>query len=185
MEKVEKVNKNKKVSSSWKKVETCWPALSNRENISFNTIKGKMGEFLIKREVFPRAFSHFGFVVNNIEKSIEILKKFDRRCSIKLTKEWVEAYKVYVGRIILSGKELEFIEPVGESFFNTFLSEKGEGLHHLAFQVNKIDDCFKKLKTQGVELIDKEPRSGSHGKVVFLIPGLIGKMCIELFQKYK
>jgi len=176
---------NKKVSSIWKKIETCWPALCGRESISFNTIKDKMGEFLIKREVFPEVFSHFGFVVNNIEKSIEVLKKFDRRYSIKLKKELVEAYKVYVGRIIFNGKELEFIEPAGESFFNIFLSEKGEGLHHLAFEVDKIDDCLKKLKAQGVELIDKEPRSGSHGKVVFLIPGLIGKMCIELFQKYK
>lgn len=90
-----------------------------------------------------------------------------------------------MGRIIFNDKELEFIEPVGESFFNTFLKEKGEGLHHLAFQINDIYECFGKLKTKGVEAVDNEPSYGSHGKVAFFMTGLFGNIFIELFQENK
>ena len=110
------------MSSIWNKIEANWPVLINRENLSFSIIKDKMEEFLIKKEIFPQAFGHFGIIVRNIEKSIEVIKKFDRRFSIKLIKEWVEGYKVYVGSIICNGIELELIEPIGESFFSTFLS---------------------------------------------------------------
>jgi methylmalonyl-CoA epimerase len=179
------VNKMEEVNLIWKKIETQWPVPCCIEQVSFNTIKDKMEKFLFKKEIFPQAFSHFGFVVNNIEGSIKILKKFDGRYSGKIIKDWVEAFRVYVGRIIFNNKELEFIAPEGESFFNVFLKEEGEGLHHLAFQVNDVKSCLEKLKAYGVELIDKEPRSGSHGEIVFLMPGLFGKMCIELCQKHE
>ncbi|MBM3708043.1 MAG: hypothetical protein FJW69_06860 [Actinobacteria bacterium] len=179
------INKNKKVNTVWKKVEARWPVYAYREQINFNAIKDKVEDFLNKKEVFPETFSHFGFVVKSIEKSMEILEILEKKSLGKLKKGWVEAYKVYVGRIMLDDKEIEFIEPAGESFFYKFLKEEGEGLHHLAFQVNNVKSCFKKLKKKGVETIDKEPRCGSHGKVAFFRPGLFDSMCIELFQKYK
>lgn len=178
-------NKNKKVTTIWRKIETRWPIPGYMQDEDFNTIKDKIEELLITKKVLSRTFSHFGFIVNSIDSSIEILKMFDRKSSGKFTKDWVEAYSLYVGRIIFNGKELEFIEPKGESFFNTFLKKKGEGLHHLAFQVDDIYDCFEKLKTKGVETIDNEPRSGSHGKVAFFMAGLFGNISIELFQEYK
>ena len=181
-------DKIKKITSIWDKVEARWPAhlpvSDSAEPSNFNTLKERMENFLIEREVAVQGFSHFGFVVNSIESSVDILKKYDRENSGELKKVWVEAYSVYVGRIIFDGKELEFISPVGKSFFKTFLSEEGEGFHHIAFEVDNIDSCLGRLKTQGVKSIDKEPLSGSHGKIAFLIPGLFGKMCIELFQKY-
>lgn len=179
------INKNKKVNLIWKKVETRWPAAICVEILSFNTIKDKMEDFLTEKGVFPQAFSHFGLVVNNIERSIEVLKMYDRSSSGELVKDWVEAYRVNVGRIMFDDKELEFIAPEGESFFNTFLKEQGERLHHLAFQVNDVESCLEKLKAQGFKAIGNGPRSGSHGKIVFLMPGLLGEIYIELFQKYK
>ncbi len=166
----------------WEKIETQWSVPRCIEKISFDAIEEKMGIFLLKNQIYPQALSHFGFVVKSIEQSIKILKKYNLKYSSKLIKDWVKSYRVYVGRIIFYDKELEFIEPKGESFFNKFLEEEGESLHHLAFIVNNIEVCLKKLKAHGVELIDKEPRSGSHGKVIFLMPRLFGNMCIELCQ---
>ncbi|MCL5072682.1 MAG: hypothetical protein M1308_17585 [Actinobacteria bacterium] len=54
----------------------------------------------------------------------------------------------------------------------------------MAFEVDNIDSCLGRLKIYEVELIDKEPRSGSHGKIAFLRPELYDKIYIELFQKY-
>lgn len=179
------VKRDKDVTLLWEKVEDCWPVSRGTGRISFTTIRQKMERFLIVREVYPQAFSHFGLVVNSIEASIEALSEPDRISSSVLKRDWVEAYAVYVARSTLEGRELEFIEPVGESFFYTFLKEEGEGLHHLAFHVNDIQNCLEKLKADKVELIDKEPRSGSHGKIAFLLPGLFGRMCIELCQKQK
>jgi methylmalonyl-CoA/ethylmalonyl-CoA epimerase len=181
-------DKIKKITSMWDKVEECWPVklpVSNYpEPSNFNLLKEKMENFLIEREITVQGFSHFGFVVYSIEGSVDILKKYDGEKAGELKKVWVEAYSVYVGRIIFDGKELEFISPVGDSFFKTFLNEEGEGFHHIAFKVGNINSCLGRLKTYGVESIDKEPLSGSHGKIAFLVPGLFGRMCIELFQKY-
>lgn len=183
------INKNNNIKSIWKKVEAQWPAklpVSDfTESTNFNALKNKLENFLLERGVNVQSFSHFGFVVSSIERSVEVLKMFDRRSSGKLARDWVEAYKVYVGRIMFNDRELEFIEPKGESFFNVFLKGEGEGLHHLAFQVNDIESCFKKLKKNGIEATDEKPRLGSHGKVAFFMPGLFGSMYIELFQEYK
>jgi methylmalonyl-CoA/ethylmalonyl-CoA epimerase len=182
------INKANKTSLIWEKVQEYWPAplpdSEYSEPLSFNMLKEKMENFLIEMGVAVQGFSHFGLVVNSIEGSVDILKKYDRGNFNDLKKVWVDAYLVHIGRIIFDGKELEFISPAGKSFFKTFLNEEGEGLHHIAFEVDNIDNHLERLKTHGVELIDKEPRCGSHGKVAFLMPGLFGRMCIELFQKY-
>jgi methylmalonyl-CoA epimerase len=172
--------------SIWDKLVTHLPVHGCIQYVGFNTIKEEIEEFLIVKEVFPQAFSHFGFVVSSIDSSIDNLKTFDSKISGPIIRDWVKAYKVYVGRIMFGDRELEFIEPKGESFFSVFLKEKGEGLQHLAFQVNDIEGCFEKLKKNGVEAIDKEPSSGSHGKIAFFNkPRLLGSVYIELFQEYK
>lgn len=183
------INKNNNIKSIWEKVEERWPAKlpvsSFAESTNYNTLKNKLENFLLEREAGVESFSHFGFVVSSIDSSIDVLKTFDNEISGTIIKDWVESYKVYVGRIMFGDRELEFIEPKGQSFFDMFLKEKGEGLHHLAFQVSDIESCFEKLKKNEVEAIDKEPRSGSHGKVAFFKPGLFGSVYIELFQEYK
>jgi methylmalonyl-CoA epimerase len=68
--------------------------------------------------------------------------------------------------------------PVGK-----FLSKKGEGIHHVAYRVADIRAALARLNREGVELIDKEPRSGSRGTTIaFVHPrGALGTL-IELVQ---
>lgn len=170
--------------SIWKHIEDRWPAPTIGGLASFAGVKQEMESFLVARSVVPYAFSHFGVIVNDIKSSLAILSRFSGTNFGEAKVTWVEAYAVYVARCIVESKELELIQPMRkESLFYDFLNDGGERLHHVAFLVNDILNCFDRLKAKKVELIDKEPRTGSHGKIVFLSPGLVNRICIELCQK--
>lgn len=70
-----------------------------------------------------------------------------------------------------------------EGVMNKFVEKKGEGIHHLAFEVDDIDAAFAELKAKGVPLTSDEPRPGAHGaRVVFLHPKATHGVLIELCQ---
>ena len=175
------------IVSVWEKLENRWPVAGCSEHINFCTMKDKLEDILIEREVIPQAFGHFGFVVNNIKSSITALRTFNNcKNTDEIKIDWVEVFSLYVARTFFEGMELEFILPKGKNFFHTFLEKEGEHLHHLAFQVNNIDQSLEKLKSNGIKLINKKPESGAHGKVAFLIPSSIFcRIYIELYQVYE
>ncbi|MGA3083689.1 MAG: methylmalonyl-CoA epimerase [Thermodesulfobacteriota bacterium] len=85
--------------------------------------------------------------------------------------------------------------PVGETNFelvqstdpdgvmNKFIEKKGEGIHHIALEVEDIDQAIEELKTQGVPLIDKQARPGAHQtRVAFLHPKGTNGILIELVE---
>lgn len=174
---------NKKTVSIWNKTEALWPIFTNTGQISFINIAHKMMSFLVAHRIYLNTFSHFGVVVNNIETSLKAIRIFSKIELKRVKKIWVESYDVYVYRNRLEDKELEFVEPVGESLFYRFLKEKGEGLNHIGFVVRDIQNCLNRLKVDKVKLIDSLPRSGSHGKIAFLFPELFDRIYIELCQK--
>ncbi len=64
-----------------------------------------------------------------------------------------------------------------------YVGKKGEGIHHLAFEVENIEEALKELKERGVQLIDQEPRPGAHNcKVAFLHPKATHGVLIELVE---
>jgi methylmalonyl-CoA/ethylmalonyl-CoA epimerase len=68
--------------------------------------------------------------------------------------------------------------PVGR-----FLAKRGPGLHHIGFRVDDVGGTLKELTSQGVEVVDEEPRPGSRGTTVaFLHPRGMGGVLIELVQ---
>jgi methylmalonyl-CoA/ethylmalonyl-CoA epimerase len=70
-----------------------------------------------------------------------------------------------------------------EGVMNKFVEKKGEGIHHLAFEVDDIVGAIAELKAKGVPLTSDEPRPGAHGaKVVFLHPKATHGVLIELCQ---
>ncbi len=79
---------------------------------------------------------------------------------------------------------LEYLEatdpegPVGK-----FLEKKGPGIHHVAFEVDNVDEAVKELLAKGVRMIDKEPRAGAHGcRIAFIHPAETGGVLMELCQ---
>jgi methylmalonyl-CoA/ethylmalonyl-CoA epimerase len=77
---------------------------------------------------------------------------------------------------------LESLAPGG--VIARFVERRGEGLHHLAFAVRDLRDELRRLREQGFELIDPEPRPGAHGRLVaFLHPRSARGVLLELVQE--
>jgi len=79
---------------------------------------------------------------------------------------------------------LEFLEATDpESPVGKFLEKRGQGIHHVAFEVDDVDAAVKELLAKGVRMIDKEPRPGAHGaRIAFLHPAETGGVLMELCQ---
>jgi len=70
-----------------------------------------------------------------------------------------------------------------EGIMNKFIEKKGEGIHHLALEVEDIDQAFEELKAKGVPLIDQQARPGAHeARIAFLHPKGTNGILIELVQ---
>ena len=79
---------------------------------------------------------------------------------------------------------IELIEPMGpDSPLTKFLEKRGEGIHHIAFEVSDIEKMMENLKDKDIELINPKPFRGAHNsKVAFLSPKSCHGVLIELCQ---
>ena len=98
--------------------------------------------------------------------------------------EVVSSQKVKVSFIKVGETSLELLLPTAaDSPVAKFLENKGEGIHHLALEVEDIDTAVEELKAAGVRLIDEKPREGAHGsRVAFLHPKSTFGVLLELVQ---
>ncbi len=92
--------------------------------------------------------------------------------------------KIRIAFIELSGTKLELLESMGEgSVIDKFIQKKGEGIHHVCFEVEDFDRTVSELRDKKVEFVD-EPRIGAEGKrIVFLQPKNAFGVLIELKEK--
>ena len=83
----------------------------------------------------------------------------------------------------IGGSELELIEPTDpEGAIARFIERKGEGLHHIALEVDNISEKLALLQSKGVDLIDQKARSGLAGTIAFLHPKATRGVLIELVE---
>ena len=84
----------------------------------------------------------------------------------------------------VSGVKLEFLMPTDStSTIAKYIDKKGEGIHHICFEVEDLEKAVAELKQKGLELVD-EPRMGAEGKkIVFLSPKSTYGVLIELKEK--
>jgi methylmalonyl-CoA/ethylmalonyl-CoA epimerase len=91
-----------------------------------------------------------------------------------------EATLLPIGR---EGTSIELISPKGNDGLEKFLAKRGPGLHHIAIEVEGIEDALATLKALGVPLVDETPRIGARGhKVAFLHPKATGGLLVELVE---
>jgi len=166
----------------WNHVERSWPAARGDLSVGYRACREKADELLAGCSIATVAFSHFGVVVRSIGEALSVLSATDETAIVDVPAAWVEAYKVRVARFALGAKELEFIEPGGESFFAEHQRLHGDGLHHVSFQVVNVTSALQRLSAKGVSLVDQEPRVGSHGMVAFTAPGILSPVHLEVFQ---
>ncbi len=130
-----------------------------------------------------RKIDHLGIAVNDLEKSVNILK-----AAFNLDVggiEEVSSQQVKVAFLPVGESRLELLEPTSEdSAVAKFLAKRGEGFHHVAFETDSIEESLKVAESQELRLIDKQPRPGAHGtKVAFIHPKSTFGVLIELVQK--
>ena len=124
---------------------------------------------------------HVGVAVKNIDTALAFFKKvFDvPDADIELMEDQgVRASLIEVGQT-----RLELLEPTGsESGVGRFIERRGEGLHHLAFNVTGISGKLQTLRTLGVDLIDQTPREGLSGTIAFVHPRSVFGILTELVE---
>ncbi|MDP9152020.1 MAG: methylmalonyl-CoA epimerase [Myxococcota bacterium] len=82
------------------------------------------------------------------------------------------------------GTTLELIAPRGSEGLQRFLEKRGPGLHHVALEVEGIEEAIAFLKGAGAAMIDETPRRGARGhKVAFIHPRSMGGVLVELVER--
>jgi len=124
---------------------------------------------------------HVGVAVNDIEAALAFFKKVFDVPDAKI--ELMEDQGVRATLIEVGQTRLELLEPTGpESGVGRFIERRGEGLHHLAFNVTDISGKLKTLQTLGVDLIDQTPREGLSGTIAFVHPRSVFGILTELVE---
>jgi methylmalonyl-CoA/ethylmalonyl-CoA epimerase len=125
---------------------------------------------------------HIGIAVRDLEECID---RFERILNLKCEgEEALEASGVEIAFFGCGTGKLELVSPAtAESPISSFLSKRGNAIHHICLKVEGIDEWLAFLKQSGVELIDNVPREGASGKrVAFINPRSMCNILIELSE---
>lgn len=130
-----------------------------------------------------KSISHIGIAVQDLKNSITIFKDLFNKNDYKI--ENVESQKVNVAIFEFLSFNIELLEGTSDdSPIKKFIDKNGEGIHHIAFEVDNIRSELERLKTIGFRLINEEPIKGAEGKLIaFLHPKSTNNVLIELSQK--
>ena len=129
-----------------------------------------------------KKIDHIGIVVRSIE---EALKVYRDALGLPLAHvQEVPEQQVRIAFLPIGDCEIELVEPTAaDSGVARFLEKRGEGLHHICFEVEDIEAALRDLAAKGVRLIDRQPRQGAIGRVAFLHPKSAHGVLIELVEK--
>ena len=133
----------------------------------------------------PSHIEHIGIAVVSLETAISFYEKLLGLKCYKI--EEVPTQKVRTAFFQVGQTKLELLEstdpkgPIGK-----FIEKKGEGIHHIAFAVDKIEETLAGIEKSGVKLIDQIPKKGAEGlDVAFLHPRSTHGVLIEICENKK
>ncbi len=129
-----------------------------------------------------KKINHIAIAVNNVEEAAKFYKDV-----MGLTLSGVEvvpAQKTKVGFLKIGESNIELVEPAEtDSPLVKFLEAKGQGIHHICFEVNDVEAEVKTYLEKGATMVDQKPRPGAHNtKVAFVHPKSSGGVLIELCE---
>jgi methylmalonyl-CoA/ethylmalonyl-CoA epimerase len=135
--------------------------------------------------VMYKRLTHIGIAVKNLEASAAT---FSRLFGIARGHvEEVPEQRVKVTFFSIGDGGIELLEATSpDSPIAKFLEKRGEGIHHLSFEVDDIEAELHRLKQEGFQLIDEQPRAGADGyRVAFLHPKSTNGVLIEISEKIR
>ncbi|HLT06239.1 MAG TPA: methylmalonyl-CoA epimerase [Cyclobacteriaceae bacterium] len=129
-----------------------------------------------------RKVEHLGIAVRDLEASKRLFAKLLGRESYK--EEEVQEEGVTTVFFALGDTKIELLEATRpESPIAKFIDRKSEGIHHIAFEVEDIRKEVQRLKEEGFDILNEEPKVGADNKlVVFLHPKSTNGVLVELCQ---
>jgi methylmalonyl-CoA/ethylmalonyl-CoA epimerase len=128
---------------------------------------------------------HIGIAVNSIEQAGKIYEKLINTLVYKT--EEVASENVLTAFLQCGPNKIELLEALSDdSPIAKFLAKKGEGIHHIAFEVTDIRAEMARLKAEGFMLLNEEPKKGADNKLVcFVHPKGVNGVLMELCQNLK
>ena len=128
---------------------------------------------------------HIGVAVEDLDAAIALHEEAYGMAVAH--REVVEAQGVEAVLLDVGENHVELLRPLnGETPVGRFLSKRGPGLHHVAYQVTDVQATLDTLRDRGLRLIDEAPRTGSRGsRVAFLHPDSSGGVLTEIVQPPK
>ena len=124
---------------------------------------------------------HLGIAVDSIKERLPVWESF----GLKLHHtEKVDSEGVTTAHLKVGGYEIELLEPMSKDTpVGKFIDKKGPGIHHLALEVDDIEESLVKAKKNGLEPIGEAPRPGADNtKVAFFHPKDTGGVLLEIVQ---
>lgn len=128
---------------------------------------------------------HIGIAVKNLKDSDQLFARLLGNTPYKM--EEVESEGVKTSFFQTGESKIELLEPTrDDSPIAKFIAKRGEGIHHLAFEVEDIASEMKRLKEEGIRLLNEVPKPGADNKLVcFLHPKDCNGVLIELCQEIR
>lgn len=130
-----------------------------------------------------KKIEHIGIAVKNLETSNLLFEKLLGSAPYK--KEDVPSEGVKTSFFRNGPNKIELLEAIGpDSPISTFLEKRGEGVHHIAFEVDDIKEEMKRLKAEGFDLLSDTPKKGADNKwVAFIHPKSANGVLVEICQE--
>ena len=125
---------------------------------------------------------HIGVAVESIDDTLSL---YVAGYEMKLVhREVVEEQGVEAVLLDVGENHVELLQPLGaDTPVGRYLERRGEGIHHVAYQVQDIDAELERLRSAGIELIDQSPRIGIRGsRVAFCHPRSTGGVLTEIVE---
>ena len=113
---------------------------------------------------------HLGYAVQDIEAASRFYE--ENFGAVPGEPEVVEEQGIIATMFTVGESTIELVQPTRpDSPVGKFLAKRGEGVHHVAFEVEDLQEALAELRRNGVELIDEEPRKGAGGtRIAFIHP---------------
>ncbi|WP_019228423.1 MULTISPECIES: methylmalonyl-CoA epimerase [Sedimentibacter] len=130
-----------------------------------------------------RKVDHIGVAVKNLD---EALSFYENILGLKAAgKEVVEEQKVTVAFLPVGDSEVELLESTQEDGpIAKFIEKNGEGVQHIAYKVDNIEEAIAEMKEKGIRMIDEKPRYGAGGaRIAFCHPKSTFGVLIELTER--
>lgn len=130
-----------------------------------------------------RKIEHLGIAVKSIDQSLKVFEALLGTTCYKI--ERVESEAVQTAFLMIGESKIELLEASNpDSAIGKFLEKKGQGIHHIAFDVENIFSEIERLKNEGFELIHVSPKDGADNKIIaFLHPKWTEGVLVELCQE--